>query len=128
MTTINEARVIKIPGEYSILVNVGKNDGLHIGDTLEVYAKGEKIIDPYSKNELGTLDYIKARVEITSIYENMCLCKNTEYNDSLSLAASLSTTMRGQRRSLPVDDKEITGDFSKFDKTIRIGDYVRSAL
>lgn len=116
-------KVIKILDEYTIVINGGNKDYLSRNTELEVFLIGEKILDPETNEDLGTLDFIKARVVITDIFPKMAICKNVDFEDSLvALASSLSTK---NRKRLNVEPTEITGRNES--TKITIGDNVRKS-
>lgn len=115
-------KVIKIINEYQLVVNVGKTQGIHKGDTLEIYVPGEKIHDPDTNELLGTLDFIKAYIIVKDIFEKMCICENK--SNILSPIAAMSILNSPQR--LNVDSKEISGGILE-DSKIQVGDFVRKS-
>ncbi|WP_182629438.1 hypothetical protein [Clostridium chromiireducens] len=119
-------KVIKIISDTKILINAGANFNLKVGDSLDILTVGEEIIDPDTKQSLGTLDTIKATVEIVTIYPKMALCQKVEY-EAKTMVEVLSSTMNVKKvRRLEIDPSEISGGLSS-DFTIRIGDLVRKS-
>ncbi|WP_132995779.1 hypothetical protein [Sporanaerobacter acetigenes] len=119
-------KVIKIIDDYRIVINGGKNDLLKREDELEVFVEGENVIDPDTKESLGTLDIIKARLVVVDAFDRMAVCKNAETYMQNALNP-LSQFQIYKHDRLKVDPAEITGPVSNIDKTIRIGDLVRKA-
>lgn len=120
-------KIIKIISDSEILINAGANEKLEKGTSLEIFIIGEEIFDPDTNESLGTLDTVKANVEVDTVYPKMALCKNIEYAtrnvfDAFSAAIDVKKTKR-----LNVDSTEISGGLSN-DFTIRIGDSVRKSL
>ena len=68
-------KVIEIIDEYTLLINYGFKDNASEGDMLRIYSIGEKVLDPETGIELGTLDVIKDTVQVKIPYENFSLCK-----------------------------------------------------
>lgn len=115
-------RVIKIISEYKIVVNAGSTDLIHEGQLFEIFAPGKEVIDPETGENLGSLDYVKAKLYAQDVFPRMCVCVNQE-----SESVSLFVTNLQSERVLPlrVDSKEISGGFEGIEKKIRIGDLVR---
>lgn len=76
------SRILKeaLAGIYPIRVIAKKNQqlilnqgtgNLHVGDLYEVYNRGEKMIDPYTKETLGTTEEWVAQIEIIRIAPKM---------------------------------------------------------
>lgn len=50
-----------------VYINRGKDGGLKKGEVLNVYIKGEVLIDPYTKEDLGTAEEYVGKIEVTRI-------------------------------------------------------------
>jgi uncharacterized protein YerC len=123
-------KVVKIIDAYSIVINGGSNDKLNLGDKLEIFVKGEEVIDLDTKESLGTLDYIKARIEITTILPKMSVCKDIKeeypYSAIRDTINSMGQTVK-KVQQLNVDSMDISGIEEK-DIKIKIGDLVRKSV
>lgn len=115
-------KVIKVINEYQIVINAGKNKDIQKGQTLEIFVPGEEIHDPETNELLGSLDFIKAYLNVKDVFDKMCICENKD--NSLNVLAGLSLLNNSQR--LNVDSKEISGGISG-DSRIKIGDLVRKS-
>lgn len=51
-------RVIKIIDKYKLVINKGSQDGVSVYDRFLIYHLGEKMIDPDTKENLGTLELV----------------------------------------------------------------------
>jgi len=113
-------RVVKIIDDMNVVLNCGKNQFISLNDKFQIYSKkAENIIDPDTNESLGELRMVKATVQVTSIFEKMCVCKNTK---TFSSTFGLATTFE-KRLSLNIDPSQITGDLSGEDeKPIQVGD------
>lgn len=116
-------KVIEIIDEYTLLINYGFNDGASEGDRLRIYSIGEKVFDPNTKEELGTLDNIKDIVQVEVPYENFSLCKKVrtirrEILNPLSKLVQTTTVSE----SLYVDKTEISGRKPLKKEPIKTGD------
>ncbi len=124
----NNIKVVKIIDSYSIVINVGSDKDFKLGDELEIFEKGEVVIDPDTGESLGTLDYIKARVKITTILPKMSICKDIrQVNNMAKALANFSTFNIKEAQTLNVDSLDISGGFENVDKKIKIGDFVRKS-
>lgn len=76
MISYSTFRVIKIIDEYSLVINGGLSDDISLGDEIEIYLEGDVITDPFNEyEELGTLDYVKEKLEVTEVYSKFSVCK-----------------------------------------------------
>lgn len=124
----NEFKIVKIIDEYKVVVNAGC-DYLEEDDILEVFKIGEKVFDPETKDLLGTLDIVKARLKIHTLYEKMCLCVNEKSKNPISaIPGSALSAFQSTPIALQVDLKQVSGGFDASDMTIKVGDLVRKAL
>lgn len=124
----NEFNIVKIIDDYKVVVSGGCNY-FERNDVLEVFVKGEEVFDPNTKESLGTLDMIKARLKVDILYEKMCLCVNEESKAPISaLDISGLSVFKSIPEPLNVDLTQVSGGFDDIDMTIRVGDLVRKAL
>lgn len=132
-------RIIKIVDEYLVVVNYGKKHSARKGDKLEIFQIGEEVIDPVSNKSLGTLDIIKAKIQVLNVYDNFSLCESDEYttvnatafsNAAFALSSGISKFInRTETKALNVNTKQITGGYSKNKElVINIGDTVRPLM
>lgn len=122
-------KVIKIFSETSLLVNLGKKDGLKKGDRLVVIEKGEEMKDPESGESLGELELVKAELVAADVQEQMSMLR-TESRGADTMSVPLSTLMvrdsiktdRDQEK-MAVAPGEISGNPAL--SPIKTGDVVR---
>jgi hypothetical protein len=123
-------KIVKIVDEYTIVVSYGYNQGAMTGEILEIFEKGEEIFDPETNESLGTLDFIKGRVRIKNVYDDISLCESYEYTPTESISALLKITanpLGNQRKALNVNTEQISGGYAG-NPEICIGDIVRVAV
>lgn len=125
-------RVVRIISERELVVNLGREDGIQVGDKLEVYEEGEPVIDPETQEDLGLLRRVKAVVVVRSVDELKCIVASEEKVREVDVApASVSpfrifttaTRRIRERPPLPVDEAEI--ERHGMSERIRRGDKVR---
>lgn len=71
-------RIIKIVDEYTVIVNIGKENGISFGDYLKVKSEGIEIKDPETGDILGKYGETKARLKVKDVYDKFSICKNSE--------------------------------------------------
>ncbi|EMF0280536.1 hypothetical protein KI126_002609 [Enterococcus faecium] len=85
MNNKKTGKIIRILSDEELLINIGKKQGAYVGEKYKIYEKGETIQDPDTGENLGTLDYIKATVEIVNVYENFSIVESlTRYKEKVS--------------------------------------------
>lgn len=63
-----EARVIRILDTTTVMLNVGSNDGVGVGDRFGIYTPTENIVDPETEEVLGDFRRLKASVVVVSVF------------------------------------------------------------
>lgn len=120
-------KVVKIINEMKIVINAGSNDSIERGLKLEIYTPGEEVFDLDTNESLGTLDTVKAYIEVVDVFPKMCICRNTETKIYNALAG-FQNFVKEEIKPLIIDPKQITGGLNNSDKVIRIGDFVRKSV
>ncbi|NIK11155.1 FlgT C-terminal domain-containing protein [Alkalibacillus almallahensis] len=123
----NTFKIVKIIDEYTLIINAGSNDGVNIDDKFQILdKKGNKVIDPDTKEVIGKLDLIKDTVTVTEVYEKMSVCSSKsviKQNNILNAPLYLKDQFIEQQK-LNIDLNEVTGGLRKSDEKIKIGDEV----
>ncbi len=134
-------KIAKIISTKQIVVNSGKDDGLKVGDRLEIIDKfgTEPVIDPDTGENLGTLDVSKGIVYVSKVYPKMAIADAPSHHVDSTLSANFSPKQQlsgilrsassiygfDEQDDLNVDPNQITGDLPTDDmKPIRVGDIV----
>lgn len=71
-------KVVKIIDDHHLVVNAGATHDIKKGQRLVVYSPGDEVFDPDTKESLGTLDTVKCYLEVSDVFEKMCICINAE--------------------------------------------------
>lgn len=118
-------KVIKIIDDKSLIINAGSFDDVKVGDRFEIYCVGEPIFDPYTKENLGTLDTIKDQLTVKTVYEKMCICYHPPvYHSSITYMNTSIFSKITEEKGINIDPTEISGaNFAS--NVIKIGDCAR---
>ncbi len=77
MAKNSEAKVISIIDEYTLVLNKGKKDNMMVGDKYYVFYLGaDDIIDEDTNENLGKIEYIIGKGQITHVQDNMSQLKS----------------------------------------------------
>lgn len=114
-------RVVRIIDDTSLVVNAGTENGVEKGDIMQICGVGATIVDPETKKELGCLDIVKAKLNVSEVYDKMCVCETPYVSTYFSNLLS-SSLFSSKQEKMDVEPTEILGDG---DKTIRIGDVAK---
>ncbi len=121
-------RVVKIPNKYALVVSRDSfHENIAIGDLVAVYEVASDILDPETKDFMGTFDFIKDELTVDEVYDNYFICSRKETKIVKPFAVDLSE-WHGRtvvtKAVLDVDENEEEG-LEIRDKIIRIGDPVK---
>lgn len=116
-----EYKVVKILNAETIIINAGKVDNVKENDTFNILGAKVNVIDPDTKEALGTIQNIKEDVTVTKVFEKMCQCSHFTSGSLANLTSTILNAYGTYKKQLDVDPSEITlkGDE---EKTIKIGD------
>ena len=71
-----EGKVAKVLGNNEIVINRGRNEGVHQGMRFEIFApEGEEVWDPDTGETLGTVEDIKAHAEVTEVKQRLAVAR-----------------------------------------------------
>lgn len=73
------AKVAEKIDDFTIVINRGKIDGLHIGDVFLIYRQGKNIIDPETGKSLGILEIIIGKGKVIHVQEKMATLESATY-------------------------------------------------
>jgi hypothetical protein len=66
-----KAKVVKIIDNYSVVINKGSDDGISEGGKYLLLGIGEEIIDPDTNENLGNIELVRGKVEVSHVQERM---------------------------------------------------------
>ena len=120
--------VVRILSNKELVINLGYNDGVKLDDEVIIYEVGEEgsNVDVVM---IGTIDYIKAKLVVTTVYANLSKCEYPKENMTTfeKSVASISKSFISYetQKSLNVDKNEIEPYKKNHSDVIRIGDNVK---
>lgn len=120
--------VVRILSNKELVINLGYNDGVKLDDEVIIYEVGEEVSN-VDGVMIGTLDYIKAKLVVTTVYANLSKCGYPKENMTTfeKSVASISKSFISYetQKSLNVDKNEIEPYKKNHSDVIRIGDNVK---
>jgi hypothetical protein len=117
-------KVIKLLSDNSLIVDYGKNDGAYEGDDLRIFTPGEEVV--FQGTNYGTLDLIKADIEVISVFPKFSVCQkiNRKIVKSFNLSNYLTREIE-EVQKLNMNKEEISNTFYKDTSPIKLGDLVK---
>ncbi|SIT91479.1 hypothetical protein [Edaphobacillus lindanitolerans] len=126
MTEKTTFKVAKILDEYTLIINGGSADNVHVDDTFNILDKdGSPVKDPDTDEIIGHLDLIKGTVVVTLVQERMSVCTSPErvnYKFMANLNILKGNFTYSEKERLNVDLDQLTGELGKSEEPIRVGD------
>lgn len=122
--TESKYKVIEIINSKELIINYGINQGAKSGDKIRIIEKGEKIIDPDTNENLGTLDIIKGELEVFQAYKKFSICRDITYEERDLFNPIGVTRKRPIYNKLNVDQKDFTNRIPDTIPSIKVGDEV----
>jgi hypothetical protein len=69
-------RVASVQSEFDLVLNVGSNEGINVGQRFLVYSLGEEVLDPETGESLGTLEVISGTGKVVHVQERLCVLRS----------------------------------------------------
>ena len=112
-----KGKISAIINSYTVALNIGENKGVSEGMKFNILYPEIVIPDPETKQELGRLNYVKARIKIIKVYDKFCVARSDEQVVKPIFPSFLIQS--SETKKLPVDEYLI-----EVEEKIRIGDAV----
>ncbi|WP_338617720.1 hypothetical protein [Achromobacter sp. E1] len=71
-------KVVQLLSQTRLVVNRGSNDGIREGQHVIVYAMGDELFDPDSKESLGQVELIKGKAKVVHLQDKIATVENLE--------------------------------------------------
>ncbi len=78
----SDARVATVLDPFTIVINKGWADGVRVGATFLIYAIGDDITDPVSREHLGSLEIVRGRAKATHVQERISTLYSIDIDES----------------------------------------------
>ncbi len=129
-----ETVVARILSEEIVVLGAGADKNVKEGMRFEIWEPGEEILDPVTKESLGSLEIVKGRVDVIRVMAKMCMAKSIKNTVTktrmVSPLSTLFSPLSSHAESYEVDVMEKM----KVDRTdsdyeqrlvVRVGDRAR---
>lgn len=120
-------QIIKIIDAYNVLVNAGIDDGITKTTKFIIKVKGKPVV--FEGEDYGTLDYVKAELEVKVLYDKMALCQNSKIikvSQNLGITSWLNNSETVEKVApLEINQNDVDNEFKYIlDHKLRVGDVV----
>ncbi|HLC05354.1 MAG TPA: hypothetical protein VJK02_20150 [Anaerolineales bacterium] len=126
-------RIIRVLDNRTVIINLGREQGIATGNVFRVHAEPELIVDPETEAELGRIVLVKARVGATRVLDKVTIASTKWTTFGMPLVSSDPSDLM---RLLGATDQEFdTGEFrvdpseiqpwkATSEEPVRVGDTV----
>jgi len=129
-------KIIRILDNRTVIINLGREQGININTTFKVFASPELIIDPFQNNsELGSVVLVKARLKSNDVFEKFTIASTKwseisfmHIEESLSSITSLMSHNEVDMGELNVIPEEIKPWKAISEEPVKIGDIVEAEI
>lgn len=124
-------KIIRIIDTRTVIINLGTKDGITNDSYFNILGEPEEIIDPFSKEILGAVNIVKAKLKASQAYEKFTIATTSWVRHSIKLKDPLSASLADMYETVEVDEGELRVDKSqiqpwkaKSELPVKIGDTV----
>jgi hypothetical protein len=126
-----KGKVAAIKDEYTIIINKGSENGVEEDMRFMIYEEGEEIIDPDTKNSLGKLEYLKAKVKVKYASDKFAWAE-TYQTYMVNSWNAINTALLGignkqERIKLPLEEMANEPN-QMLNRFVKVGDPVRQII
>jgi len=123
-------RIIRILDSRTVVVNLGEEHGIKKNSIFTIHGKPEKIVDPETKDVLGSVILVKARVSASQVFDKFTIAstrwtqtvmKGPFFNPSNMFGMELRERDEGELKVIP---DEISPWKAQSEEPVRVGDTV----
>lgn len=118
-----EGKIAALIDRYTVVINVGSEDGVKTGMDFVIFEKGAEIQDPETKKVLGNLEIVKGYVTATNVQKKFTTAESSKTVTTSSLIYPVFPFEKTERVPLPISST--THSLKPSKKEITIGDSVR---
>lgn len=75
---MKHVKVAKVIDKFKVVLNVGKDDGIKLGQDYIIYRQGEDVSDPDTGENLGSFEQVIGRGVITHVQDRIATLESSE--------------------------------------------------
>lgn len=126
-----KGKIIRIVDNRTVIINLGKKDGVTDKSYFQIVGEPEDIVDPFTKEKLGAVNIVKANLKASNTFEKFTIATTKWEATSLKFQSSLAQQMQEFIKTEEIDEGELKVDKSeiqpwkaKSELPVRLGDIV----
>lgn len=122
-------KIIRIVDSRTVIINLGKDDGINDQSIFNIYAKPEEIVDPETKKTLGSVILIKGKIKAQQVFDKFTIATSRWTENLINLSSWVSQPFKidtkirdeGELRVVP---EEVQPWKATSEEPVRVGDIV----
>jgi len=118
-----KGNVAGILDDFTLVLNIGSENGVRSGMKFVIYELGETILDPGTQKELGKLELVKGFVEVINVQPNLCTVISSEMKTE---SLGIFSIQKVQRVALQIEER--TMKVTQNQLKIKIGYLARQTI
>jgi hypothetical protein len=139
-TTKIKGRIIIILDKRTVVINLGRKNGITTDSIFYIIGTPEVVRDPVTNEELGAVTLPKSRVKAVQVFDKFCTASTKWIDEKYAISEFLSTFSSASRTAqglqiesidegeLNVDPSELQPWVGKSKASVRIGDEVEVSV
>jgi hypothetical protein len=108
-----KGKIIRIIDTRTVIINLGTKDGITNDSYFNILGEPEEIIDPFTKDILGSVNIVKAKLKASQAYEKFTIATTSWISHSIKFRNPLSASLADIYETVEVDEGELRVDKSK---------------
>lgn len=129
-------RIIRILDKRTVIINLGAEDGILGANIFRIFGKPEQIVDPDTKEDLGSIILVKARLKASQVFDRFTIATSRWSEMSFGTSSfgitsgigALYTSKEVDEGELNVLSEEIEPWKATSEELLRVGDIVETEV
>jgi acyl-CoA reductase-like NAD-dependent aldehyde dehydrogenase len=102
-----KGRIIRILDKKSVVINLGREQGIEDESIFYILGEPESVIDPMTNEVLGTVSVAKSRVRASQVFDKFTIATTSWTTVTYSVYAGILENLTGGARTQTIDEGEL---------------------
>lgn len=125
-------KIINIIDQYAVVIDKGEIDGVSVGMKFKIFEYGDMIKDVSTNQDIEKIELTKDVIRVITTQEKISICETAETVTTAPWNPYRASPIAGliveSKKTLNIDNSDVSNIKYKSDNPISIGDYVREIL
>jgi len=126
MSGLLKGKILKILSNYSVIISLGREQGVAMDMKFIIYEEGEMIKDPETGADIEKLEILKGEVTVTQVQEKISVAESFEIEKRVYSPLDIITSY-ASRTVITKEKKTLTDETieAPTPSKVKVGDLVR---